>query len=259
MSGNDGALANLSITTNAGGAVTLRVKSASDSDHSYTVSNGQVTSASHHAPNHSSGAYEAVLTNTCFGSRIKVTLGTNGQGTWNEVEYGVRTGMPSAITRPVDAPSNPWECAGAPLSQSEILRRFPAGSDTLSILDAGARYETRTRTCSSLTGCAPWSAVQPVSGNDGALSLATIQTTGASGLSFRIKSASDSEHTYALSSGAFSSASHHAPNHANGAMAGSLTTGCSGWRIQTKTAASGTGVWTETEYGYKGGFPEPVR
>lgn len=259
VSGNDGALANLSLTTTAGGALTLRIKSASDSDHSYTVNNGQVTGASHHTPKHESGAYEAVLTNTCFGSRIKVTLGTNGQGTWNEVEYGVRTGMPSEITRPVDVPSNPWECAGAPLSQSEILRRFPAGADTLSFLDPGARYETRSRTCSSLTGCAPWTAIQPVAGNDGALSVGTIQTTGANGLTLRIKSASDSDHSYGLSSGTFSGASHHTPNHASAPIAGSITAGCAGWRIQTKTAASGTGTWSETEYGYKGGFPAPVR
>ncbi len=260
VSGNDGALSQLSIATTSSGAVTLAVRSASDSNHTYSIANGQITSASHHAPNHENGPYEAVLTNSCFGSRIKTTLGTNGQGTWTEVEYGVRTSMPGAITRPPADSSNPWDCGGAPLSQSDILRRFQAGTDTLSLLTNGpARYEVRSRSCSSLTGCAPWTPLAPVSGNDGALSTLRIQTTNANGLTLQITSASDSNHTYNVASGSFSSASHHAPNHENGPMAGSITNGCIGYRIQTKTGQSGTGTWSETEYGYKGGVPAAVR
>jgi hypothetical protein len=260
VSGNDGAFKTLSITTTSGGAVTLAVASASDSNHTYTVNNGQVTGTSHHAPNHENGSYEASLTSTCFGSRIKVTLGTNGQGTWTEVEYGARTTMPGTFTRPPADETNPWECGAVPLSQSDILRRFEAGSDTLDVLSSGnARIDTRTRSCSSLTGCAPWSALAPVSGNDGALKTLRVQTTSSNGLTLAIASASDSNHTYNVATGTFSSTSHHAPNHENGAMAGSITNGCLGYRIQTKTGASGTGTWTETEFGYKGGFPAPVR
>lgn len=260
VSGNDGAFSKVAVGTTSGGGITLTVASASDSNHTYTINGGQVTSTSHHAPNHENGSYEATLTGTCFGSRIKVTLGTNGQGTWTEVEYGARTSMPGTVTRPPADDSNPWECGGAPLSQSDILRRFESGTDTLDVRSSGnGRIDTRSRSCSSQTGCAPWSAVSPVSGNDGALSALKVQTTSGNGLTFQIASASDSNHTYNIATGTFSSNSHHAPNHENGPMAGSITNGCVGYRIQTKTGQSGTGTWTETEFGYKGGFPAPVR
>lgn len=258
--GNDGALSAVSLTTTSGGGVSLRVASASDSDHSYVINNGLVTGASHHAPNHNNGPYEAVVTSTCFGSHLTTTLGTNGQGTWTEIEYGVRTGVPGVITRPPADDSNAWDCGGTPLSQAEILRRFAAGTDTLSLLTGGpARLDVRSRSCSSLTGCAPWSPLAPVSGNDGALSALAIQTTSSNGLTIHIASASDSDHTYGLTSGSFSGPSHHAPNHTNAPVAGTVTNGCVGYRIQTKTGPSGTGTWTETDYGYKGTFPAAVR
>jgi hypothetical protein len=169
------------------------------------------------------------LASTCFGSRIELTQGTNGQGTWTEIEYGAKTSMPGTASRPPADDSNPWECGGAPLSQSDILRRFASGTDTLDALTNGpGRIDVRSRSCSSHTGCAPWSSLSPVSGND-------------------------------VASGTFSSTSHLAPNHQSGSMSGIVTNGCLGYRIQTKTSEGGTGTWTETEYGYKGGFPSPVR
>jgi hypothetical protein len=260
VTGNDGAFSKLAISTTSGGAVTLSVASASDSNHTYTINAGQVTSTSHHAPNHENGSYEASLTSTCFGSRIKLTQGTNGQGTWTEIEYGAKTSMPGTTSRPPADDSNPWECGGAPLSQADILRRFASGTDTLDALIGGTgRIDVRTRNCSAHTGCAPWSSLSPVSGNDGALSTLKVQTTSSNGLTLQIASASDSNHTYNVASGTFSSTAHHAPNHENGAMAGSITNGCLGYRIQTKTGQSGTGTWTETQFGYKGGFPAPIR
>ena len=94
---------------------------------------------------------------------------------------------------------------------------------------------------------------------DGSEPRQKVQTTNANSLTFHIASSSDSNHTYNVTSGSFSGTSHHAPNHENGPMAGSITNGCVGYRIQTKTGQSGTGTWSETDYGYKGGFPSPVR
>lgn len=163
---------------------------------------------------------------------------------------------------PIDPPQagNPWSCSGAPLSNADLVARIPTGADTVSLLPAGGlRYETRMRTCNQQTGCAAWGAVGPVSGNDGALAALSLTTSAGGALTLRVKSASDSDHSYTVNNGQVTSTSHHAPNHESGAMAGSITAACTGWRIQTKTGASATGTWSETEFGYKGGFPEPVR
>jgi hypothetical protein len=254
---SDGTFSKLAVTMTAAGAANLVVV-VSDSNATYSIVNGAVTSNSHHTPTHDTGAYEAQLTSTCFGSRVKQTLGTNGQGTWTEVEWGARTNMPSKVTRPPVDDSNPWECGGAPLSQADILRRFPSGTDTLDVIAGqSAHLDVRTRTCTTQTGCAPWSALAPQP-TDGVISTLKVITTSSNGLNLNIVS-SDSNSTYNIASGTFTSNSHHTPSHDTGSAAGSITNGCIGYRIKMKGGQSGSGSWNETEWGYKGSFPAPIR
>ena len=259
FAGNDGGVAKLGITTTDAGGVTFGVSSTSDSSGSFPLTNGGTITGSLHTPNHDTGAYEAKLTKSCVGTRMKMTQGTNGQGTWTELEFGFRTGMTPAITRVAEPVTNPWACTGTPLVQSEQLRRFTAGSDTLSLLSGGnQRYGTRTRSCNTLTGCAPWSAVTPYAGNDGGIATLNLQTTSAGGITLTIASTSDSSGTFTPATGRFSG-SLHTPNHDTGTMEGSFAKDCTGYRMQTKTAPANGGSYTETEFGYQGDFPDPVR
>lgn len=257
--GSDGGVGTLGITMTDGGGVTFGVSSTTDSSGSFSLTSGGSVAGSLHTPNHGTGAYEAKLTKSCIGTRMKLTQGTNGQGTWTEQEFGFRTGMADPVTRVVEPITNPWACTGIPLVQSEQLRRFPAGSDTLSLLPFGnARYGTRTRSCNAFTGCAPWSAVTPYAGNDGGIGVLQLQTTTAGGITLTIASTSDSSGTFNPATGRFSG-SLHTPTHGMGTMEGSFAQRCTAYRMQTKTAPANGGSYTEQEFGYQGDFPDPVR
>ena len=49
-----------------------------------------------------------------------------------------------------------------------------------------------------------------------------------------------------MASGTFPSNAHHTPSHDTGAIAGSVTNGCLGYRVELKGGQSGTGTWLGT-------------
>jgi hypothetical protein len=261
VSGDDGRLSALSLGMTSSGGVTLSIVTASDSKETYDVSTGSFSDANHHSPIHDEAKVAGSITEGCVGWRVQTKKPGNGLGTWTETEFGVRTGFPGSVPQPPSPTPDDWTCSGAPLTNADVLRRKPAGSDSVEIgTGQSLRYEERHRSCHATTGCSAWTPAKSVSGDDGHLARVAIQTRAGGGLTVIINSVSDSAETLNLDGGTFSAtSSFHAPDHSEGAVSGIITEGCMAWSIPTKQSANGNGTWTETMYGVKTSFPAAIR